>query len=178
MGRWLEVDSSAQPPAPVFLIMTIRGFTRWTMFLLCGWMWMGCGRDREEKVDPHSMDGVLNHLTQHVGLLDEAAKRDDFKHVHDFAYYVKNLAQALYSSLDDTQKASVDPQLKEVLEVVDRLDSSSGRKQAEATQAGTRRLIELLGEIDSRLRPGKKTGKPAAAHRAPRHIQSVLRLTT
>jgi hypothetical protein len=123
--------------------------------LLAGLLLPGCGQGRkQEQIEPHSIDGVMHQLLEHVNLLEEAAQRQDFKYVHDFAYYVKSLAQALYSNLDDAQKEQAEGPLVELLEVANRLDVTSGRRQEEATLAGTRRLQEIVKELDAQLRPG------------------------
>jgi DNA polymerase/3'-5' exonuclease PolX len=123
--------------------------------LLAGLLLPACGQGRkQEQVEPHSIDGVMHQLLQHVNLLEEAAQRQDFKYVHDFAYYIKSLAQALYSNLDDAQKEQAEGPLVELLEVANRLDVTSGRRQEEATLAGTRRLQEIVKELDAQLRPG------------------------
>ena len=126
----------------------------------------GCGKAKAPApVDPHSIDGVMQALEQHVGLLDEAAKRKDFKYVHDFAYYTKNLAQAFYSKLDDGQKEQSKNLFAEFIKVANQLDATSGRREEEATLAGTQRFKEILKELDALLRPGRKAARGAAAGR-------------
>ncbi len=133
---------------------------------VAGLLLVGCGKAKAPApVDPHSIDGVMQALVQHAGLLDDAAKRKDFKYVHDFSYYVKNLAQALYSKLDDGQKEQSKNLFTELVKVANQLDASSGRRHEENTQSGTARLREILTELEAQLRPGKKTDMGAAEQR-------------
>lgn len=125
---------------------------------VAGLLLAGCKKSESTaQTNPHSLDGVMDQIIQHVGLLEDAARRKDFKYVHDYAYYVKNLAQALYSHLDDEQKAQAKQPLADILKVVNQLDAASGRKHEEATLAGTQRLQEILKDLDAQLRQGRKT---------------------
>jgi hypothetical protein len=121
-----------------------------------GLLLTGCGKaQKEAPPSPHSIDGIMEALHTHARLLDDAAKRKDFKYVHDHAYYMKNLAQSLFSQMDDRQKAEAKAQMTELLKVVDRLDATSGRRQEQPTLAGTQFLQETLKELDAKLRPDK-----------------------
>ena len=119
----------------------------------------GCNKAQEPaKADPHSRVGVMRTLMEQADLLKDAVARQDFKYVHDFMYYFDGLAVSLRSKLTPEQEQRVGGWFEELAGISHELDDSSGRKQAEATQANMKRLEDTLLKIEDQLRSAEPPG--------------------
>jgi hypothetical protein len=117
---------------------------------------VGCKKAKVVAVDPHSAEGVLQALQVQGKLLNDALARKDFGYIHDYAYYFTSLTQALYSRLDDNQKARLRGPLSELSTLSGQLDRAAGGHHAEATEATMQRLTTELKELDAQFREVKK----------------------
>lgn len=125
---------------------------------LAGLLLSGCKKSAESsKPAPHSVDAVMEALVVHSNMLTEAAKRKDYRYVHDYAFYLKKLVQALYSKIELDQQEQIKNLCGEIVRVSDQLDASSARKLEEPIVAGTQRLQEIMKEIEVKLKNPKQS---------------------
>jgi hypothetical protein len=126
-------------------------------FLVGGLALVGCKKSNEPAaVDPHSPKGIMKVLQQQGRLLNDALARQDFKYIHDYAYYFTGLTQALYSALDEENRQKFKAPLEELVKIGNALDHSAGRRHAEATTASMERLQVVLKELDKEFQTIKQ----------------------
>ena len=120
--------------------------------------WYNKGR-QPARPDPafyHTPEGVNAVIQEQRVVLAEALLRKDLQVIHGQMYYVQGLADALSGKLEGERKQRVDQKLVELKRVAEEIDNFSGRGNAEATDAGLKKLFESFDALNIEFKHEKK----------------------
>lgn len=119
----------------------------WT--LIFGLIAVGCKKEEPTLIDPHSPAGV-NMALQDLKLpMAEAMKTNNLQFIHNQMDYILRAADNLPYQLEGEQKQRVDDVLTKLKQIAQETDTSSGRKQQEATAANLKKLFATFKELDA-----------------------------
>jgi hypothetical protein len=122
----------------------------------------GCKKKSLDEVDlayHQSPEGIHDKIQEQKTVLSEALKKHDLVFIHDQAYYVQGLVDALAAKLDGEQKERLAPVLKELSRLIDQVHDAAGSGKEPATEARLQELFDALKQLEPEFKSSTKTKK-------------------
>jgi len=104
----------------------------------------------------HSPEGVNDKLQEQKTVLNQALKKHELVFIHDQAYYVHGLIDALAGKLEGDKKERLDPVLKDLSQLCDEVHDAAGSKNEAATERKLQQLYAKLKQLEPEFKAGKK----------------------
>jgi hypothetical protein len=122
----------------------------------------GCKRTKEPQVDVeyhHSPAGINEQIQYQQQLLSDALQKAEYRFIHDQAYYVQGLVEALAAKLGGEQKQRVDPILQQISRLLDEAHDVAGKRDRAATEAKLKELFDQFKLLEAEFPARKKEKK-------------------
>ena len=119
----------------------------------------GCKRKSLDDVDleyHHSPEGVHEKLQEQKMVLTEALEKRELVFIHNQAYYVQGLVDALAAKLEGEKKERLEPQFEEISHLIDKVHDAAGSGKEAATESRLQELFAALKRLEPEFKPAKK----------------------
>jgi hypothetical protein len=119
----------------------------------------GCKKKSLDDVDlayHHSPEGVHEKIQEQKSVLTDALARHELVFIHDQAYYVQGLVDALTAKLEGEKKERLAPLFAEISHRIDKVHDAAGSGKEGATELKLQELFEALKQLEPEFKPGKK----------------------
>lgn len=127
-----------------------------------GMMIGGCKRKSLDDVDlvyHHSPEGVHEKLQEQKSILTEALGKHELRFIHDQAYYVQGLVDALAGKMEGEKKERLAPLFTEISHRIDKVHDAAGSGKEGATELRLQELYEALKQLEREFAPPKNKKK-------------------
>ena len=127
-----------------------------------GWMAGGCKQKSLDDVDlayHHSPEGVHDKLQEQKLVLTDALEKHELVFIHNQAYYVQGLVDALSAKIEGEKKERLAPMFTEISHLLDKVHDAAGSGKEAATEVKLQELFAALKQLEPEFKPGKPGNK-------------------
>jgi len=118
----------------------------------------GCKQKSIDDVDlayHHSPEGVHDKLQEQKLVLTDALEKHELVFIHNQAYYVQGLVDALAAKLEGEKKERLAPKFAEISHLLDKVHDAAGSGKEAATEVKLQELFAALKQLEPEFKPGK-----------------------